>query len=129
MVMALLTEAFGNGVADRGIQLGQVVDFILSAQVPDSHTVKIHHKIVSILVQNVAGFEISLPHIGIMKISQPYRKLFQGPAFDFFVGQGGQIRVQMTSVNQEFRDKAADVIYDEITQGARYLNTSHLEGP
>ena len=120
---------YGNSVADGSIELGQIVDFIVLAQPPDSDAIEIHHEIVSILTQNVAGFEISLPNIAIVKVSQPQRKFFQSPAFDFSLGQGGQIRVKMVSVNQEFRDKAADVIYHEVTQGTRYRNTAHLKGP
>jgi hypothetical protein len=34
----------------------------------------------------------------------------------------------MASVNQKFRDKAADVIYEEVTQGTGYPYSSHLKG-
>jgi hypothetical protein len=77
-----------NGVAHGSIQLGQIVDFIVFVQIPDSHAIEIHHKIVFVLAQNVTGFEISLPNIAIMKVSQPQRKLFQGPAFGLFIRQG-----------------------------------------
>jgi len=84
------TQAIFNryGVAQGSIQLGQIIDFIVFAQPPDSDAIEIHHEIVSILAQNVTGFEISLPNIAIVKISQPQRKLFQGPAFDLLIGQG-----------------------------------------
>jgi len=75
-----------NGVAHGSIQLGQIVDFIVFAQTANSHAVEINHEIVAILAQDVAGFKISLPDMGVMEFSQPQSKFLHGSAFETLIG-------------------------------------------
>ena len=61
----------GNGVAHGCVELGQVDDFLLLTYAPDFDAVKIQHVIFSVPAQNVIGFEISLPDMGIIEFPQP----------------------------------------------------------